>query len=53
MLQLTQIRTRSGLLIGPHPASRAVAANGPPVRALFEVSSLVPEHVVKLGNFDF
>jgi hypothetical protein len=51
LLQLTQIRTRSGLLTGPHPTSWAIAANEPPPRALFEVSSLAPEYVIKPDNF--
>jgi hypothetical protein len=53
LLQLTQIRTRSVLLLGRHPASWAVAANGPLTQALFKVSLLAPEHVVKPNNFDF
>jgi hypothetical protein len=46
-----QTRTRPGLLFGPHPASWAVANNGLSTQAVFEVSSLAPEHVVKPGNF--
>jgi hypothetical protein len=39
LLQLTQIRTHSGLLIRPHITSWTVADNGSMTRTIFEVSS--------------
>jgi hypothetical protein len=40
LLQLTQARIKSELLLRPHPASWDIADNGPPARAVFEVSSI-------------
>jgi hypothetical protein len=53
LLQLKQTRTRSGLLLRPHPTLWATADNGPLARVVFMVSSLAPEHVVKPSNFGF
>jgi hypothetical protein len=53
LIQLTQMRIRSGLLLEPRPTLWAVIANGPWPGQIFVVSSLTPEHVVKYGNFDF
>jgi hypothetical protein len=46
-----QTCAQSGLLLGPHLASWAVADNEPLTRSVFEVSSVASEHVVKPDNF--
>jgi hypothetical protein len=52
LLQLSQTRTRSRLLFGSHSASWTVTVNESPTQAVFEVSSLAPEHIIKPGNFN-